>query len=138
MYKLATIGIVVVGLVAPAYASAEHLRQAAYRGPNEARNAVGVSVGAHRAAAVFVRAVNRRDWRTACGMYSRRYLRVSQADCRSFYAWGASLYGPYRYVVVGIRQIGTRYHINLTSRGRPDFFELKREHDCWKVVAGGW
>jgi hypothetical protein len=91
-----------------------------------------------RAAAAFVKAVNRGDWAKACGMYSSRYLKVPQANCRSLWYWGWKLYGPYRYVVVRAERRGDRYGVALICRGRPDFVVFAREGRVWRVVAGAW
>jgi hypothetical protein len=90
------------------------------------------------AVAAFVDSVNRDDWTGACRMYSRRYLKLSQSECRSFWGWGKRIYGPYRYVLVRTNRSGGRYHAALRCRGRVDFVDLVLEEDGWKVIAGGW
>jgi hypothetical protein len=92
----------------------------------------------HRAAAAFVGAVNRRDWGSACRMYSGRYLKLSQAECRRFWWWGWRIYGPYTYKLVHAHLTAGRYHVELTRRGGADFVDFAREGGSWKVVAGGW
>jgi hypothetical protein len=91
-----------------------------------------------RAAARFVGAVNRGDWGAACRMYSGRYLKVSQAECRRFWWWGWRFYGPYTYKAVRAHLTHGRYHVELTRRGGADFVDFAREGGGWKVVAGGW
>jgi hypothetical protein len=86
----------------------------------------------------FVDSVNRGDWGAACRMYSPRYLKISQAQCRRFWSWGKRIYGPYRYVLVRTDRSGARYHAALRCRGRVDFVDLVLEEDGWKVIAGGW
>jgi hypothetical protein len=92
----------------------------------------------HRAAGAFVGAVNRGDWGAACRMYSGRYLKVSQAECRRFWWWGWRFYGPYTYKLVRAHRTGGRYHVELTRRGGADFVDFAHEGGGWKVVAGGW
>ena|ERR1043166_3809576 len=91
-----------------------------------------------RTAAAFVGAVNRGDWGGACRMYSRRYLKVSQAECRRLWWWGKRLYGPYRYVVVRTHRAGDRYHVALRCRNRVDSVDFALEAGGWKVIAGAW
>jgi hypothetical protein len=91
-----------------------------------------------QAVASFVSAVNRRDWRAVCATYSPRYLKSTQAECRSLWWWGWRLYGPYRYRVLHLRRRGERYHVELVSHGHPSYFEVELEDGDWKVVAGGW
>jgi hypothetical protein len=86
----------------------------------------------------FVDSVNRGDWGAACRMYSRRYLKVSQAECRRFWWWGRRIFGPYRYVVVRTHRAGDRYHVALHCRNQVDFVDFALEADGWKVIAGGW
>jgi hypothetical protein len=90
------------------------------------------------AMSTFVGSVNQGDWGAACRMYSRRYLKLSQAECRRFWWWGWRIYGPYRYVVVSAHRAGGRYHVALRSRNQVDFVDFAREVDGWKVIAGGW
>src|SRR5919201_4205174 len=67
----------------------------------------------------FVAAVNRADFRTACAMYSHRYLKASQAECRALYERGLEIYGPYRYEVVAARTLRTHhYRVSIRRRGR--------------------
>jgi hypothetical protein len=91
-----------------------------------------------RAAASFVEAVNRGDWRATCAAYSTSYLRISQRACRSFWWWGSRIYGGYRYRIVRASRHGERYHLELTCRGQRDFVDFALEGDEWRVVAGGW
>jgi hypothetical protein len=92
----------------------------------------------HAAASAFVDSVNRGDWRTACRMYSRRYLKVSQPECRRMWRWGKRMYGPYRYVLVRTHRAGDRYHVALRCRNQADFVDFAREADGWKVIGGAW
>jgi hypothetical protein len=91
-----------------------------------------------RAAASFVAAVNRGDWRTTCAAYSTRYLRISQRACRSLWWWGWRVYGEYRYRILRASRDGERYHVELSCRGHGDFVDFALEGDEWRLVAGGW
>ena len=91
-----------------------------------------------RAAASFIAAVNRGDWRTTCAAYSASYLQISQRACRSFWWWGWRLYGGYRYRMLRESRHGERYHVELSCRGHRDFVDFKLEGDRWRVVAGTW
>jgi hypothetical protein len=87
----------------------------------------------------FVSAANRGDYRAVCGLYSARYLKVSQASCRSLYLWGARLYGRYDYAIVGRRTLANGcLRVDLTRWEHPSFIELGREQVGWRIVAGGW
>jgi hypothetical protein len=88
----------------------------------------------------FVTAVNRADFRTACGLYSRRYLKATQAQCRALYARGFELYGPYRYRVLAARTLATHhYRASISRRGRAaGYLEFAREPTGWKLIHGGW
>src|SRR5437773_3044949 len=46
------------------------------------------AVGPRETTKRFVAAVNRADFRTACDMYSRRYLKATKAQCRDLYRQG--------------------------------------------------
>ncbi len=105
--------------------------------------AVGGSLGQlgpRRTTARFVTAVNRADFRTACAMYSRRYLKATQAECRALYARGLELYGPYRYRVLAVRTLATHhYRASITRRGRAaGYLEFAMEPTGWKLIHGGW
>ena len=88
----------------------------------------------------FVGAVNRADFRTACAMYSHKYLKASQAECRALYERGLELYGPYRYEVLSARTLATHhYRASINRRGRSaGYLEFARERSGWKLVHGGW
>jgi hypothetical protein len=87
----------------------------------------------------FVTAANQGDYRTVCRLYSVRYLKASQAVCRSLYSWGARLYGRYDYRIVGRRTLADgRRRVDLIRWQHPSFIELKREQTGWRIVAGGW
>lgn len=90
-------------------------------------------------AAEFVTAANEGDYRTVCHLYSPRYLKVSQASCRSLYRWGAQLYGPYDYTIVRWRTLESGHRrVDLTRWQAPSFIELAHEKTGWRIVAGGW
>ena len=88
----------------------------------------------------FVAAVNRADFRTACGMYSRRYLKATRAQCRALYAQGLELYGPYRYRVLAARTLPTHhYRAAISRRGKSaGYLEFAQEAAGWKLIHGGW
>jgi hypothetical protein len=87
----------------------------------------------------FITAANGGDYRTVCRLYSARYLKVSQASCRSLYLWGAYLYGRYDYRIVGRRTLANGHRrVDLIRWQHPSFIELVREHTGWRIVAGGW
>ena len=97
-------------------------------------------LGPRRTTARFVTAVNRADFRTACAMYSPRYLKATQAQCRALYAHGLELYGPYRYRVLAARTLVTHhYRASISRRGRSaGYLEFAREPTGWKLIHGGW
>src|SRR2546423_7205717 len=97
-------------------------------------------LGPRRTTARFVTAVNRADFRTACALYSRRYLKATQAQCRALYARGLELYGPYRYRVLAARTLVTHhYRASISRRGRAaGYLEFAREPSGWKLIHGGW
>jgi hypothetical protein len=87
----------------------------------------------------FVQAANRGDFRTVCSLYSRTYLKVSNAQCRRLYQWGVMVYGTFDYRVVDERRLGNgRWHIALTRWHGPSFIDLRRERLGWRIVGGGW
>ena len=88
---------------------------------------------------VFVREVNHGDYADACRLYSKHYLKASQASCRSLYRWGEQLYGPYDYRVVRRRFTARGHrHIDLVIRHHHSFVEFAREPVGWRIVAGGF
>jgi hypothetical protein len=98
------------------------------------------ALGPQATTARFVAAVNRADFRTACAMYSHRYLKASQAECRALYERGLELYGPYRYEVLSARTLPTHhYRVSINRRGKPaGYIEFASEPAGWKLVRGGW
>ena len=95
--------------------------------------------GRQDVAVQFVSAANRADYATVCHLYSRRYLKASQASCRWLYGWGAQLYGPYDYRIVGRRTLPDGHRrIDLIRWHEPSFIELAHEQTGWRIVAGGW
>jgi hypothetical protein len=87
----------------------------------------------------FVTAANRGDYGTICRLYSPRYLKVSQASCRSLYRWGAGLYGPYDYGIIRRRTLRNGHRrIDLIRWDHLSFIELDHERAGWRIVAGGW
>jgi hypothetical protein len=87
----------------------------------------------------FVRAANRGDFRTVCSLYSRTYLKVSNAQCRRLYEWGVMLYGTFDYRIVAERRLASgRWHIALTRWHDRSFIVLRRERPGWRIVGGGW
>jgi hypothetical protein len=129
MNKLAVLGLAVAALASPLTANASTHRAAAGRA---SRSPVTV-------ANQFVTAANRGDYATVCRLYSRRYLKVSLAACRSFYRWGANIYGPFDYRIVRrFRLESGRWRIDLIRWKHPSFIELARERSGWRIVAGGW
>jgi hypothetical protein len=105
-----------------------------------AGGSVGEIVGPGKTTTRFVAAVNRADFRTACSMYSRRYLKATQAECRALYRHGLEFYGPYRYRVLVARTLPTHhYRAAISRRGRAGgYLEFAREPTGWKLVYGGW
>ena len=97
-------------------------------------------LGPRATTARFVAAVNRGDFRTACAMYSHRYLKASQAECRALYRRGLELYGPYRYEVLSARTLPTHhYRASISRRGKSGgYLEFASEPTGWKLVYGGW
>ena len=94
---------------------------------------------ANAVATKFVTAANRGDYATVCRLYSRRYLKVSQAACRSLYRWGASIYGPFDYRVIRRHKLASgHWRIDLIRWQHSSFIELARERTGWRIVAGGW
>jgi hypothetical protein len=123
--KLARLGLVVAALVIPATAGA---------GTDGGRVASSAAVARR-----FVAAANRGDYATVCRLYSRHYLKTSQAACRSLYRWGASVYGRFDYRIVRRRRLGSGHRrIDLTRWHHHSFIELARERPGWRIVAGGW
>jgi hypothetical protein len=98
------------------------------------------ALGPGETSARFVAAVNRADFRTACAMYSHRYLKASQAECRALYRHGLELYGPYRYQVLSAHTLPTHhYQVSISRRGRSaGYLEFASEPTGWKLVHGGW
>jgi hypothetical protein len=98
------------------------------------------ALGPRESSARFIGAVNRADFRTACAMYSRRYLKATQAECRALYRQGLELYGPYRYQALSSRTLPThRYRVAISRRGRAaGYLEFASEPGGWKLVHGGW
>jgi hypothetical protein len=98
------------------------------------------SLGPRATSDRFIAAVNRADFRTACSMYSRRYLKASQAECRALYRRGLELYGPYRYAAVSARTLPSHhYRVSISRRDRPaGYLEFASEPGGWKLVHGGW
>ena len=90
---------------------------------------------AHR----FVRAANHGDYETVCQLYSRRYLKVSQRECRALYRWGESIYGHFDYRIVHSQKLHSgHWRVDLTRWEHASFIELAHEPSGWKIVAGGW
>jgi hypothetical protein len=116
-----------VAPVATASGSFSRIRTRPYLGPRETTTR-------------FVTAVNRGDFRTACAMYSRRYLKATMAQCRALYEHGLELYGPYRYRVLAARTLATHhYRASISRRGRSaGYLEFAREPTGWKLIHGGW
>jgi hypothetical protein len=106
-------------------------------GLTDAARAAG---GARQDVAVqFVTAANRGDYAAVCRLYSRDYLKASQASCRWLYGWGAQLYGPFDYRIVRWRTLRNgHWRVDLTRWHEPSFIELAHEKACWRIVAGGW
>jgi hypothetical protein len=97
------------------------------------------STTAYNVARQFVAAANRGDYGNVCRLYSTRYLKVSQEDCRSLYRWGAMIYGPYDYRIAARRRLWSgHWRIALIRWHHPSFIELARESAGWRIVAGGW
>jgi hypothetical protein len=98
------------------------------------------ALGPHATSARFIAAVNRADFRTACAMYSRHYLRATQAECRALYRQGLALYGPYRYEELSSRTLPThRYRVSISRRGKAaGYLEFASERGGWKLIHGGW
>jgi hypothetical protein len=98
------------------------------------------ALGPRATTARFVAAVNRADFRTACAMYSHRYLKASQAECRTLYRRGLELYGPYRYEVLSAHTLATHhYRVSINRRGKSaGYLEFASESAGWKLVHGGW
>ena len=95
----------------------------------------GAKVVANR----FVSAANHGDYATVCRLYSRRYLKITRAECAELYAWAENFYGPFDYRIVGQRRLSSgRWHVELIRWRHPSFIELARERLGWKIVAGGW
>lgn len=123
--------VVAVAAAIPALVVATPLAAATHR-PAEARTSITV---AHQ----FVKAANYRDYATVCHLYSHRYLKVSQASCRSLYLHGESIFGRFDYRVVHQRRLDSgNWRIDLTRWQKPSFIELAREPAGWRIVAGGW
>ena len=98
------------------------------------------SLGPRETTTRFVAAVNRADFRTACAMYSRRYLKATKEQCRDLYAQGLELYGPYRYRVLTARTLATHhYRVSISRRGKAaGYLEFAHESSGWKLIHGGW
>lgn len=87
----------------------------------------------------FVLAANRGDFRSVCRLYSRTYLKVSQAECQTLYRWEVDLYGRFDYRIVARRRLGNgHWYVALTRFRGSSFVELARETAGWRIVAGGW
>jgi hypothetical protein len=94
------------------------------------------SVNHRDVARLFIAAANRGDYMTACGLYSRRYLKVSRAECARFYRWGRRLYGPYDYREVSRHKLGDKTRVELTHfawRSR-SYIDVQGG----RIVGGGW
>jgi hypothetical protein len=87
-------------------------------------------------ARLFIAAANRGDYTTACSLYSRRYLKVSRAECARFYRWGRRLYGPYDYREVSRHKLGDKTRVELTHFAwrSKSYIEVRGG----KIVGGGW
>jgi hypothetical protein len=98
------------------------------------------TLGPSATTARFVEAVNRADFRTACTMYSHRYLKATQAECRELYKHGLELYGPYRYRILAAHTLPTHhYRVAISRRGKSaGYLEFASEPAGWKLVHGGW
>lgn len=130
MRKLANLGLVVAALATPIVAHGGNDATATLRAGATTANAVATQ---------FVTAANRGDFATVCRLYSTRYLKVSQAACRSLYRWGASIYGPFDYRIIRWKRLARgHWRFDLIRWRHPSFIELARERTVWRVVAGGW
>ena len=88
---------------------------------------------------VFVREANHGNYAAVCRLYSKHYLKASQASCRSLYRWGEQLYGPYDYRVVHRRLTGRGHRrIDMLLHHHHSFVEFAREPAGWRIVAGGF
>jgi len=98
------------------------------------------SLGPRETTTRFVAAVNRGDFQTACAMYSRRYLKVTRAECRALYRQGLELYGPYRYRIIAASRLAMHhYRVSISRRGGSGgYLEFARELSGWKLIHGGW
>jgi len=133
--------LVLCALVFPALVGAEVARgQLAASATAPISNVTYLEAGGAEDVAVeFVTAANRGDYRTVCRLYSVRYLKTSQAVCRSLYRWGARLYGRYDYRIVGRRTLANgRRRVDLIRWQHQSFIELEHEQTGWRIVAGGW
>jgi hypothetical protein len=94
------------------------------------------SVNQRDVARLFIAAANRGDYMTACGLYSRRYLKVSRAECARFYHWGRRLYGPYDYREVSRHKLGDKTRVELTHFAcrSQSYIDVQ----AGKIVGGGW
>jgi hypothetical protein len=103
------------------------------------RSEASIPASAQHVANEFVLAANRGDFRTVCSLYSRTYLKVSNAQCRALYQWGVMLYGTFDYRIVAEQRLANgRWDIALTRWHDPSFIDLRRERPGWRIVAGGW
>ena len=98
------------------------------------------AAGAHRYIEdVFVRKANHGDYAAVCRLYSHRYLKISQAECRGLYKSAETLYGPYDYRVVRRRVLASGHRrIDLRLHRHASFVEFAREPAGWRIVAGGF
>jgi hypothetical protein len=94
------------------------------------------SVNHRDVARLFIAAANRGDYLTACSLYSRRYLRVSRAECARLYRWGSRLYGPYDYREVSRHKLGDTTRVELTHFAwrSKSYIDVRGG----RIVGGGW
>jgi hypothetical protein len=123
-----------VGTAVAAMASAAPL--AAARSQSEGLSYAQASVNHRDVTRLFIAAANRGDYMTACSLYSRRYLKVTRAECARFYRWGRRLYGPYDYGEVSRHKLGDKTRVELTHFA----WRSKSYIDVQggKIVGGGW
>src|SRR5437764_13651916 len=97
------------------------------------------SLGPRETTTRFVAAVNRGDFQTACAMYSRRYLKVTRAECCALYRQGLELYGPYRYRIIAANSRAMHhYRVSISRRGGSvGYLEFAWELSVWNLILGG-
>lgn len=87
----------------------------------------------------FVRAANHGDYQTVCSLYSRRYMKISQAECRRLYKQEEGIFGPYDYRIVRRRILPSGHRrADMVLRHHSTFVEFAREPAGWRIVAGGF